>query len=142
MPALFNFEIHTPYRFFFSGKAESITLTISDGEIGVYANHSPFTAPVLSCIVRIKDDKGNIRSAFITEGILEVKEHKNVLMVEAAEWPEEIDAERAIAAKQKAEEKLGSGLMRYEADNEKTKLRHAEFRLKAHNELGTISSNN
>jgi F-type H+-transporting ATPase subunit epsilon len=130
MPALFSFEIHTPYRFFFNGKAESITLTLSDGEIGVYASHSSFTAPVISCILRIKDDKGNILSAFITEGILEVKEHKNVLMVEAAEWPQEIDTKRAITAKQKAEEKLGSGLMKYEADNERIKLRHAEFRLK------------
>jgi len=120
MAALFSFEIHTLYRLFFSGKVESITLALTDGEIGVYANHSSFTAPVLSCILRIKDDKGVLRSAFITDGILEVKGRKTVLMVDAAEWPDEIDLDRALVAKENAK-----------AENAKTKLRRAEFRLKA-----------
>ena len=89
MAALFKFEIHTLYRLFFSGRVESITLTLSDGEIGVYANHSFFTAPVLGGILRIKDENGVLRSAFTTGGILEVKEHNTVLMVDAAEWPGE-----------------------------------------------------
>ena len=131
MPVLFNFEVHTPYRPFFSGKAEYISLILSDGEIGVYANHSPFTAPVLSCILNIRDEKGAVHSAFVTDGILEVKEHKTVLMVDAAEWPQEIDRERALAAQQKAQESLGSTMLKYEADSAKARLRRAEFRLKA-----------
>ena len=130
MAALFNFEIHTPYRPFFSGGAEVITLTLVDGEIGVYAHHSPFTAPVLSCMLRIKDSKGVWRCAFITDGILEVKDHKTVLIVDAAEWPEEIDRERALAAKSRAEEKLKTAQLKFEIDNAKTELRRAEFRLK------------
>ena len=130
MPALFNFEVHTPYRPFFSEKAEAFTLTLVDGEIGVYAHHAPFTAPVLSCILRIKDSKGVWRCAFITGGILEVKDHKNVLIVDAAEWPEEIDRERALTAKDMAEESLKTAMLKFEIDNAKTKLRRAEFRLK------------
>ena len=131
MPALFNFEVHTPYRPFFSDKVESISLMLSDGEIGVHANHSSFSAPVLNCILRIRDDKGALRFAFITDGILEVKEHKTVLMVDTAEWPEEIDKDRAIAAKQKAEKSLEAALLKFEIDNARAKLRRAEFRLKA-----------
>ena len=132
MPAHFNFEVHTPYRPFFSGRVESISLMLSDGEIGVYAGHSPFSAPALSCILHIKDDKGVLRRAFITDGILEVKEHKTVLMVDTAEWPEEIDRERALAAKQKAAENLETALMKFEIESAKAKIRRAEFRLKAH----------
>ena len=131
MPALFTFEVHTPYRLFFTGRVESILLTLADGEIGVYANHSAFTAPCVSCILRIKDDKGQLRSAFITDGILEVKDHKTVLMVDSAEWPEEIDVERARASKQQMEEKLNSVLLKFQIDSAKAKLRRAEFRLKA-----------
>jgi F-type H+-transporting ATPase subunit epsilon len=130
MAVLFNFEVHTPYRLFFSGKAEVITLTLSDGEIGVYANHSAFTAPVVTCILRIKDDKGKWRSAFISDGILEVKEHKNVLMVNTAEWPEEVDRERALAAKEQAEKDLNDAHLRFEIDNAQAKLRRADYRLK------------
>jgi len=130
VPTLFNFEVHTPYRPFFSGKAEAITLTLVDGEIGIYAHHSPFTAPVLSCVLRVKDAKGVWRGAFITDGILEVKDHKTVLIVDAAEWPEEIDRERALAAKDRAEENLKTARLKFEIDNAKAELRRAEFRLK------------
>ncbi|MCL1836637.1 MAG: ATP synthase F1 subunit epsilon [Treponema sp.] len=130
MPVHFTFEVHTPYRPFFSGRVESISLMLSDGEIGVYAGHSPFSAPALSCILRIKDDKGELRHAFITDGILEVKEHKTVLMVDTAEWPEEIDRERAMASRKKAEENLEIALLKFETDKANSKIRRAEIRLK------------
>ena len=130
MPALFNFEVHTPYHLFFSGKAEAIVLTISDGEIGVYAHHSPFTAPVVTCILKIKDDKGSWQSAFVTSGILEVKDHKNVLIVDAAEWSHEIDKDRALASRDEAEKILKDSRLKFEIDKAKEKLRRAEYRLK------------
>jgi F-type H+-transporting ATPase subunit epsilon len=130
MAALFNFEVHTPYRPFFSDKVEAITLTLADGEIGVYAKHSTFTAPAMTGLLRIKDKEAKWRTAFITEGILEVKERKTVLMVDAAEWPEEIDRGRAETARHEAEASLGSGMLKFEIDNARAKLRRAEYRLK------------
>jgi len=130
MPALFNFEVHTPRRLFYSGKAQAITLVLEDGEIGIYANHSPFTALSVTGILRIKDDVGNWRTAFVCGGVLEVKEHKNVLMADNAEWPEEIDKEDALKSKQEAEETLRDVNLKFEADKAKEKLRRAECRLK------------
>jgi len=130
MPALFNFEVHTPYRLFFSGKAEVIVLTLMDGEIGVYAHHAAFTAPVVTGKLSIKTDSGEWRTAFIADGILEVKDHKNVLMVDTAEWPEEIDRDRALVDKQQAEEDLKTAHLKFEADRVKARLRRAECRLK------------
>ena len=134
MPALFDFEVYTPYRLFFSGHVQAVTITLADGEICVYANHSHFVAPSLSCILRIKNDEGKWRSAFVSEGILVIKESKfrNVLIVDAAEWPEEIDPVRARAAKEQAEQSLESAMMKFEVDNAKAKLTRAEFRLKAY----------
>ena len=131
MPNLLSFEVHTPYRLFFSGKVEYFTITLPDGEIGVYANHSRFTAPTLSCILRIKDDSGVMRSAFVTEGILEMKEFKTVLIIDAAEWPEEIDRERALAAKQKAQNTINTSKQKFEIEMARIELRHADYRLKA-----------
>ena len=131
MSAHFTFEVHTPHRLFFSDRVEAITLTLLDGEICVYAKHSAFTAPVLCCILYIKDDKGRWRQAFITEGILEVKDHKTVLMVDVAEWPEEIDPERARAAKEHAEASLQMAALKFEVEKAKARIRRAEFRLKA-----------
>jgi len=52
-------------------------------------------------------------------------------MVDAAEWPDEIDQERARAAKQKAEENMKAASLKFEVDNAKAQLRRAEYRLKA-----------
>ena len=132
MAVLFPFEIHTPYRLFYRGPVEAVTLTLIDGEAGVYADHSPFTAPVSAGILRIKDKDGQWKPAFIAEGIIEVKDHKTVLVVDAAEWPEEIDSDRAQAAKERAEETLKAGPLKFEAITARANLKRAEIRLKAY----------
>jgi F-type H+-transporting ATPase subunit epsilon len=130
VPALFTFEVYTPYRLFYRGLVETVTLTLLDGKIGIRANHAFITAPVVPCIFRIKDKEGQWKAAFATEGILEVTHHKTVLLVDAAEWPEEIDATRAEAAKEQAQKTLEFGMLKFEADNAKAALKRAEIRLK------------
>jgi F-type H+-transporting ATPase subunit epsilon len=130
MATLFSFEVHTPYRPFFKEEVEALTLTLVDGEIGVYANHSPFIAPVTTGILRLKDKKGEWRSAYISDGIIEVKNHKTVLVTDTAEWPDEIDKERAEASCKQAEEDLKNSTLKFEIDRAKEKIRRSEFRLK------------
>ncbi|MDR0601103.1 MAG: ATP synthase F1 subunit epsilon [Treponema sp.] len=132
MASLFPFEVHTPYRLFFSGRIEALILTLTDGEICVYANHSFFTAPVRTGILTIRDGEGKPRSAFVSEGILEVKSHKTVLMADAAEWPEEIDGKRALDAKKRALQALETAVLKFETDNARASLLRAEMRLKAY----------
>jgi F-type H+-transporting ATPase subunit epsilon len=52
-------------------------------------------------------------------------------MVDAAEWPAEIDRERAKAAKERAEEILASRTLKFETANAANSLKRAVFRLKA-----------
>ncbi|MDR0375266.1 MAG: ATP synthase F1 subunit epsilon [Treponema sp.] len=132
MAALFPFEIHTPYRRFYSDAVECIVVSLVDGEIGVYAGHTFFTAPTQAGIVKIKDKKGVWQSACATEGILEVKGHKSVLLVDAAELPEEIDYDRAVEEKRRAEDAIhNGGGFTFEVDRAKISLARAEARLKA-----------
>jgi F-type H+-transporting ATPase subunit epsilon len=130
MPKVYPFEVHTPYRLFYSGEVEEITLSLIDGEAGVLADHSSFTAPVATGILRIKDDKGRWRDAFTTGGILEVKNHKTVLLVDAAEWPEEIDEARARASREAAEADLAGSMFKFEIFNAAEHLKRAKTRLK------------
>ncbi|MDR3139592.1 MAG: ATP synthase F1 subunit epsilon [Treponema sp.] len=130
MAKFYSFEVHTPHRLFYSGSVEGIILTLTDGEIGVFADHSFFTAPVVTGSLKIKDSRGLWQTAFISSGILEVKSHKTVLMVEAAEWPHEIDRGRALAAKQRAENALETGMFKFETLSAREELKRAESRLK------------
>ena len=134
MATLFPLEIHTPYRLFFSEPVEAIILTLIDGEAAVYANHAPFTAPVTPCNLRIKTKEGAWKTAFISEGILEVKPRKTILVSDAAEWPEEIDYERAKAAKKRAEDTLAEGMLKFEKEAASASLRRSNMRIKVRDE--------
>jgi F-type H+-transporting ATPase subunit epsilon len=130
MPTLFKFEVHTPYRPFFLDSVEAITLPLVDGEIGVLADHSAFTAPVNTGVLKIKDKDGAWKEAFITEGILEVKNHKSVLMVDDAEWPEEINYEEAQEDRKEAQETIDLGLFKFETLSAEAALKRAETRIR------------
>jgi F-type H+-transporting ATPase subunit epsilon len=132
MANLYTFEVYTPYRLFFKDQVAVVVLTLTDGEIGIYAGHSPFTAPVCTGILKIKDMKGQWREAFTTEGILEVTSHKTILLADAAEWPEEIDYERALLAQQRSEERIQSKSFSFEDESAQATLKRAEFRLKVY----------
>jgi F-type H+-transporting ATPase subunit epsilon len=134
MAVCFLFEVYTPHRAFFSASVEAIVLTLLDGEAAVYANHSHFTAPVTPCLLKIKDSKGIWKTAFISEGLLTVTSHKTVLLSDTAEWPAEIDYERAKEAKEKAEETLKTATLRFETEAASASLKRAKMRLRARDE--------
>jgi F-type H+-transporting ATPase subunit epsilon len=137
---LFNFEVHTPYRLFFRDTVEAILLTLQDGEIGVFADHAAFTAPVSTGILKIKDKSGQWKEAFTAEGILEVKEHKTVLMIDDAEWPPEIDIDRARESKRRAEETIKSGMFKFETESAKAALKRAEARIRLYEEFVALAN--
>ena len=134
MALFFPFEVHTPRRLFFNESVEIIVLTLTDGEVAVYADHVPFAAPTVPCLLRIRDKKGNWKIAFADKGILEVKERKAVLISETVEWAEDIDVQRAQMAKERAEEILREGGMKLEMEKAASSLRRANMRIKIKNE--------
>jgi F-type H+-transporting ATPase subunit epsilon len=128
---LYPFEIHTPRRKFYGDSVEAIIVRLIDGDIGVYANHAFFTAPICACVLKIKEKNGEWKSAYISEGILEVKGHKTVLLVDAAEWPEEIDYERALAQKKTAEAQMQENNFKIEINKAKIRLARAAAQIEA-----------
>ncbi|MDR2471913.1 MAG: ATP synthase F1 subunit epsilon [Treponema sp.] len=126
----FKFEVHTPYRQFFSGEIEALTVTLPDGEMTVYAGHSFCTAPVLPGFLRIRDREGTWKNAFVAEGILEVKGHNTILMADAAEWPGEIDRDRAEKSLAAAEETIASSMLKFEITAATAARRRAYYRLR------------
>jgi F-type H+-transporting ATPase subunit epsilon len=131
MADLFTLEVHTPYRLFYKGKVEALTVTLADGEIGILAHHEAVTAQVRACLAKIKGEDGRWKTGFVSEGILEVAGGKTSLITDSAEWPDEIDYDRAMDAKRRAEETLRGAEFKFEAETAKQALERAEMRLKA-----------
>lgn len=135
MPNTYYLEIVTPERKFFSGEVESLIFRTPDGELGVLKNHIPMGAAVAIGPVKIKKDDGKWVEAVLTEGFMEVTRDKTIILTDTAEWPDEIDVERAKAAKQRAEERLMRKLSEQEFIRSQAALARALARLRVKKEI-------
>ena len=104
---VFKVEIITPDRIFYNGESDFIEFTTMSGEIGVYKNHIPLTTVLAPGIVTITEEDGQKKAA-VHAGFAEILGDKVTLLAEIAEWPDEIDWDRAEAAKRRAEERLAA----------------------------------
>lgn len=125
----FELEVLQPERIFFKDKVEMIVVRAIDGEIGIMAGHEPIVTPIGIGKLKIKKG-GKWREAAIAGGILEVNQNKVVILSDAVEWPEEIDRQRALAAKERAEKKLQQKLSPEEFERYQAALYRAINRLK------------
>jgi F-type H+-transporting ATPase subunit epsilon len=129
MASVFKIEIATPDRRFFSGEVEMIILKTLDGEMGILKDHAPTVVAVDIGPIRILQD-GQWLEAFLSEGFMEITKEKTVILCDTAEWPNEIDVNRAKAAKERAEERLQRQLSQLEYIRSRTALARAMGRLK------------
>ena len=102
---LFELKIIEPDGMFFEGEAEFLEFTSVEGQMGVYKNHIPLTTILEPCVVKIHAN-GEVKKAAVMGGFIEIQKARITILAEDANWPEEIDVERAKAAKQRAEERL------------------------------------
>ena len=102
---IFQVEIITPERIFYTGEASMIEFTSVEGEMGVYKNHIPLTTVLAPGIVTITEDGGQKKAA-VHAGFAEILGDKVTLLAEIAEWPDEIDFDRAEAARERAKARI------------------------------------
>ncbi len=105
MADLFNLHVITPERRFYDGEASMVELTTTEGDIGVYRNHIPLTAIVAPGVLKIHEE-GEVKEAALISGFIEILPERITIMAEVAEWPDEIDANRAEEARIRAERRL------------------------------------
>lgn len=104
---LFTLKIITPDRVFYEGSASMVEFNTTEGEIGIYKKHVPMTVIVSPGILTITEAEGT-KEAALHAGFAEILQDEVVILAEIIEWPEEIDVNRAQAAKERAEERLRS----------------------------------
>lgn len=104
---LFRLKIIAPDRVFYEGEATMIELKTSEGEIGVYKNHIPLTTILAPGIVKITEPEG-VKLAALYSGFVEILKESVTILAEVAEWPDEIDLNRAQEAKIRAERRLSN----------------------------------
>lgn len=131
MANTFYLEIVTPTRVFYTGPAEGLMMPIQDGMYGVEAGHEAVVTALEPGVLQYKVD-GVWQKAAVSSGFAEVMPEHTILLVAAAEHPEEIDLKRAEDAKVRAEERLRQKQSVQEYTRSQAALSRATARLKTH----------
>lgn len=101
----FKLQIITPEKTVFDGETEQIIVRTTVGDVGILNGHEPYCAAVAIGQMRIMID-GTFRRAATSGGIIKVSKEKTTILVQTCEWSDEIDVERAEAAKAAAEARV------------------------------------
>ncbi|MBO8165558.1 MAG: F0F1 ATP synthase subunit epsilon [Brevibacillus sp.] len=99
-------EVVTPERVVYSGEVKMVIARGVQGDLGILPNHMPLVTPLKIAPVRIKTEGDKETQIAVSGGFMEVRGDKVTVLAEAAELPEQIDVERAKAAKARAEQRL------------------------------------
>ncbi|MBE6062240.1 MAG: ATP synthase F1 subunit epsilon [Clostridium butyricum] len=129
MANTFLLRIVTPSHDVYNGDVQKVFLKNADGELEILANHERMIMSTVPHVSSFIDEKGNKIELFISTSIVKVSGDEVVICSDAAEFAEDIDFERAEAAKVRAQERLKSPDI-YDKDLDKLSYLRAVERLK------------
>ena len=126
-----HLEIVTPERHLVDAQVDSVQIPGLDGELGILPGHSPLISQLKPAGLLSYVQGGVTHQIVVSEGFLEVLPHQVRVLAEVAETPEEIDVERAIKARERAERRVTQSLSDSEIDAERAAraLARADARL-------------
>lgn len=80
---------------FYDGDCESLTVPTSDGQYGILAGHCDIISAVVPGIMTYRVPGGENQVAAVSAGLVKVEDGEVLVLVDSAERPDEIDANRA-----------------------------------------------
>ena len=99
----------------FDGEVQKLLLRTIDGDVEILARHTDYCTAIGMGTARVTMADGTERKAACIGGMLSVLKGEVKVFPTTWEWSEEIDIERAKAAKAKAEERLSDQFLDKEA---------------------------
>jgi F-type H+-transporting ATPase subunit epsilon len=122
-------DIVTAERNVYSDEVDMVTAPGIEGELGILPRHAPLMTALQPGELRIR--KGDEVEYFaIGGGFLEVRPDRVIVLADSAERADEIDIERAEAARRRAEEMLQKGVPEGQIEAIEGALRRSKVRLK------------
>ncbi len=131
--AQIHLEVVTPSGPVVSDDVDIVTAPGVGGEFGVLANHAPFLSTIKTGTLSFKKDK-QAKYLMVSGGFSEVSNNKITFLVESAEYGNDIDVDRALKAKERAEQRLAKAAQSTEKLNRvraEAALQRAMARLRA-----------
>ncbi len=106
MSASFQISILAADHVFYEGSCESLNVPTTEGLTGILAHHSNMISAVVPGRLSFKIPGEPIRHAAVSSGLVKVENNEVLVLVDTAERPEDIDANRARLAADAAREAI------------------------------------
>lgn len=114
----------------FSGDVTEILAPGSEGQLGILPKHAPLMAILAPGEVLVKQEGGPDLSFAISGGWMEVRPNHVNILARTAEGSDEIDLQRAEAARARAEKLLAEAPTREERASVEMALKRSHIRLR------------
>ena len=92
----------------FSGRVETLQVTGSEGDLGVYPGHAPLLTAIKPGMVRVVKQHGEEEFFYVAGGILEVQPSSISVLTDVAIRAEDLDETAAKDAQRAAEEAIAN----------------------------------
>ncbi|KDD79609.1 F0F1 ATP synthase subunit epsilon [Glaesserella parasuis] len=102
----FELTVVSAERKIFEGQVTSVRVSGVDGELGVYAGHTPLLTAIKPGMVKFTLEDNKEEFIYVSGGFLEVQPTVVTVLADVAIRGEELDEQRILAAKRKAEETM------------------------------------
>jgi F-type H+-transporting ATPase subunit epsilon len=135
---VFKLSIVTPEKTFLEAEVQSLIVPGTEGYLGVLSNHAPLITALHPGKIEFKDASGKTGYLAVTSGFLEVSHNVATLLADAVEETEEIDLERAIAARDRAWDYLkqaAAGDHSIDVPRAREALERAQNRIRLHKQF-------
>lgn len=104
----FHLDVVSAENNLFSGEVQRIQVTGSEGELGIYPQHTPLLTAIKPGLIRIVKLNGDEEFIYLSGGILEVQPTIVTVLSDTAIRGQDLDEARAMESKRKAEEHIRS----------------------------------
>lgn len=103
-----SFKVHilAADESFYEGECESLVVPTSNGQYGIWANHANTISAIVPGEMLYRLPGGQEQRAAVSSGMVKIENNEVLVLVDSAERPEEIDANRAKRAADAAREAL------------------------------------
>ena len=102
----FYLRVISSNKVFFDDKVTKFVLPLEDGEMAVLPHHENMIIATSIGEIRIDTPDGKKILGVVGEGFAQIVNNRVTMLVDSAERPEDIDVNRALRAREEAEEQL------------------------------------
>ncbi|MGM0525952.1 MAG: F0F1 ATP synthase subunit epsilon [Pseudomonadota bacterium] len=90
----------------FSGAVQTVQVSGSEGELGIYPGHAPLLTKIKPGMVRFVSEAGEEEFMYVAGGVLEVQPGQVIVLADVAVRGDDLDEQQAEQARKRAEEAI------------------------------------